>query len=606
MKILGITTEYEGGAAAVEDGRLVAAVNEERLCRIKLAAGFPRQSIPEVLALADWKASDLDCVLVAGDRDIYLGEPAPFHGWFEFRPQSFGRWLKRSVGARVARFRDLVPWLEPAYYLLLGPSFRRRQKIVTRNLREDYGISCPIRFVDHHFCHIASAYFTSGMSDALIVSLDGGGDGKSGRVYAARNGQFEELHSTSAYNSLGNYYAYVTHLCGFKAHRHEGKITGLAAYGEPVYLQLLEEFIQEADGRFHNVGGVVFEAAVAKLDRRLPSDWKREDLAASIQLHFEQLVARHVGYWAEAAGLRNVALAGGVFANVRVNQVLHELSNVDEVFVHPGMGDGGLAVGAALAASVDGVADEKMAFERETVSHVYLGPDLDTASIERALAEHGLVPESLLQWEGLEDGVAALLAEGHVVARAAGRMEYGPRALGNRSILYQPADQSVNDWLNDNLKRTEFMPFAPSVLWEERDRCFDGLAGAENSAQFMTVTFRCTEWMRQAMPGVVHIDGTARPQLVKRSTNPGYYEILSAFHRRTGLPGIVNTSFNMHEEPIVSTASDCVRAFLAAKLDFLAIGPYLVRHPEGHARDLKRVVAHSIPAGRPEAGQLVN
>lgn len=589
LKALGITTEFDSGAAVVIDGRLVAAINEERLCRLKLAAGFPRQSITAVLEMAGWLPADLDCVLVAGTEDLYSGEPGPYHGWFDFRPVGFGRWLKRSLGIRLARYRETLPWLEPGYYLLLQPSFRRRKRIIRRILRRDYGIRCPIRFVDHHFCHAVSAYFTSGMPDALALTLDGGGDGKSGRIYAVRDGVFEHLNSSSAYNSLGNFYAYVTHLCGFMAHRHEGKITGLAAYGEPLYLALLEEFVQERDGGLFNTGGVVFDGAVAELGRRLPTDWKREDLACSIQLHFERLIARHVGHWAEVAGLRDVAVAGGVFANVRVNQVVHELPSVDRLFVHPGMGDGGLAVGAALSACVEGVVDPPMATDRMPIGHVYLGSDLDTADIERELAGQGLEPEPLDDWENLADGVAALLAAGHVVARAAGRMEYGPRALGNRSILYQPADPSVNDWLNANLGRTEFMPFAPSVLWEERHRCFMGVDGADHAAEFMTVTYRCTQWMHEAMPGVVHVDGTARPQLVRRATNPDYYDILAAFHRRTGLPGFVNTSFNMHEEPIVCSASDCVRAFLAAKLDYLAIGPYLVRHPERTARELRGV-----------------
>ncbi|MFQ5528710.1 MAG: carbamoyltransferase C-terminal domain-containing protein, partial [Gemmatimonadota bacterium] len=315
--------------------------------------------------------------------------------------------------------------------------------------------------------------------------------------------------------------------------------------------------------------------------------------------------ARHVGHWAEVAGLRNVAVAGGVFANVHVNQVVHELPNVDRLFVHPGMGDGGLAVGAALAASVEGVADRRMAAHREQIGHVYLGPDLETTAVERALTEHGLDPEPLDDWEDLADGVAALLAAGHVVARAAGRMEYGPRALGNRSILYQPTDPSVNDWLNANLKRTEFMPFAPSVMWEERHRCFEGLSGADHAAQFMTVTFNCTDWMSDSMPGVVHIDGTARPQLVRRETSAGYYAIIDAFHRRTGLPGIINTSFNMHEEPIVCSADDCVRAFLAAKLDYLAIGPHLVKHPDQVARELRPVRTDPGLEGRTVASRQV-
>jgi carbamoyltransferase len=200
--------------------------------------------------------------------------------------------------------------------------------------------------------------------------------------------------------------------------------------------------------------------------------------------------------------------------------------------------------------------------------------------------KEGLQPEATKE-EAIEERIAGLLAEGYVVARADGRMEYGPRALGNRSILYQPTDRSVNDWLNKNLSRTEFMPFAPSVLFEEGDRLFLDLGGAEHATEFMTITKHCSPWMQRHMTGVVHLDGTARPHLVRRSCNKAFYDIISAFHRRTGLPGVINTSFNMHEEPIVSSVDDCVRAFLLGNLDYLAIGDQLVRHPRETTHELK-------------------
>ncbi len=590
-------TEYESGAAAVEDGRLVAAINEERLLRMKLASGFPRRSIAATLDVAGWTVDEIDQVLVGGTEDLYSGEASAFEGWFEFRPEGFGRWLKRSAGSRLARLLNVFPVLEKVYYLVLGPSFRRRRKLIRRILRDDFGLSCPIEFVDHHFCHATAAYYTSGFDDALVATLDGGGDGKSSRVYAVRDGRFEEIADTAAFNSLGNYYAYVTHLCGFKAHRHEGKITGLSAHGDPVYVDLLEEFVQEENGRLRNVGGVVFDDAIRTLERRLPENWRREDLAASVQLHFERSIRRWLDHWAGETGLRDVALAGGVFANVRVNQVLHESPLVDRIFIHPGMGDGGLAVGAGLAARAPGVLDSPMRGGASPIADVYLGPDLADDDIRRDLDGRGL------EFEQPDDGdlarrIAELLAGGYVVARADGRMEYGPRALGNRSILYQPADPAVNDWLNHNLRRTEFMPFAPSVLWEERERCFENLEGAELAAQFMTITFQCTEWMKRRMPGVVHIDGTARPQLVRADVNPGYHAIIRAFHDLTGLPGIVNTSFNMHEEPIVCSVEDCVRAFLAASIDYLAIGSFIVRHPEPAERQLRPATIESVEASR--------
>src|SRR5690606_16426094 len=247
----------------------------------------------------------------------------------------------------------------------------------------------------HHFAHLTSAYFTSGFRDALAISIDGGGDGRSSLIYAVRNGRFEYVTETSAYNSLGNSYAYVTHICGFKAQKHEGKITGLAAHGEPIYVPLLRQFIDEEDGRLINKGRVAFGTAIRELERRLPRGRRREDLAASIQHHFEDVVCRYVRYWCRRTGLRDVAAAGGVFANVRVNEEVHRLEEVDRIFIHPHMGDGGLCVGAALAACVPGVLPQTMKAPQEPLEHVYLGAAPTEREIEATLRAHGLSPEPL-------------------------------------------------------------------------------------------------------------------------------------------------------------------------------------------------------------------
>jgi carbamoyltransferase len=586
LRVLGLGTEEDSGAALVEDGRIVAAVNEERLCRMKLAMGFPHGSIREVLRLGGTAVGELDAVMIAGVNELFIPGLAPFDGWFQYAPRGMAARFKRAAG-RFSGLGGRLPFLEKGYYALLSPGFARRRRQIRRILRDEYGARCPIVFVDHHFCHITAAFFTSGFQDALVCSVDGGGDGKSSAIWSVRDGRFEKLHETTAFNSLGNYYAYVTHMCGFKAMRHEGKITGLAAHGDPVYLPILRDFIDEEGGTLVNRGGAVFREAIRRLEARLPAGWTREDMAASIQRHFEDVVRRYVGHWAGRSGHRNVALAGGVFANVRVNQEVHRLPGVDRTFIHPGMTDCGLAVGAALAACVPGQLPRTMPHEPEPMRHVYFGPGIDDAGVDAALGRHGVAPEALQQ--PLEREIAELLAGGHVVARAEGRMEYGPRALGNRSILYQPTDPAVNDWLNENLRRTEFMPFAPAVLYEQRERCFLELDGAEHPAEFMTITFDCTPWMRRQMPGVVHLDGTARPQLVRRETNPAYYDIIRAFQERTGLPGVINTSFNMHEEPIVCTADDALLAFLDGNLDYLALGDRLIRHPRGVQHPLKPV-----------------
>ena len=488
---------------------------------------------------------------------------------------------------------DTIPGLERLYYTARAPIFARRRRAIRRILRDEFGLTADIEFVDHHLAHAASAYFTSGFDDATVVTMDGGGDGCSSHVYEVRDGRFERLTSVRAFDSVGNYYAYITHICGFKAQKHEGKITGLAAYGTPRYLDLLNSFITLEGGRPKNVGRVVFKAAVRALKERLPRDWAREDLAASIQRHAEQLAVGYVSHHLTPERPRNLAIAGGLVANVRINQKLKEIPGVDRIFVHPGMTDAGLAVGAALAPCMRG-RTRGVDREREVLHDVYLGADYSSGEIEQVLSRNGL---NYTRHARIEPEIAHLLADGYVVARFNGRMEYGPRALGNRSILYQPSDRSVNDWLNQSLHRTEFMPFAPSTLYEYADDCFVDVEPAADTARFMTITYDCTTRMRRNCEGVVHVDGTARPQLVKHSDNPSYYRIIDAFRRLTGVPTIINTSFNMHEEPIVYSPEDAVRAFRLGHLDYLAIGGFLVPSPEPVARrivPMRRMVHQQV------------
>lgn len=582
MRILGITDGQTSGAAIIEDGRIVAAVNEERISRIKLARGFPWQSIPEVLRLSGTGAEDVGLVAVAQIDMEFREEVAEWPGWFEARHADIN--LHSRFFRVAARFGGLAPALPGAawaYYALRRPVYRRRRQRIREILRGEFGIQAPVRFFHHHYAHAASAYFTSGFDDALVVSMDGGGDGHCAHMYSARAGRLACVHTADSYDSLGNYYAYVTALCGFKAKRHEGKITGLAARGQPIYRDVLASMIGCEDGRLVNRGRVLFDGALAEIRRRLPADWKAADLAASIQRVAEEVASSYVRYWRDRTGHRHVALAGGLFANVRINQAIHSIAGVERTFVHPGMSDEGLAVGAALAAWGEQRAQAGRPFEPRALPTVYLGTGYDESAIAAAIHRAGL--DAAHAPGRIETEVARRLAEGAVVARFDGRMEYGPRALGNRSILYQPGDPTVNDWLNELLKRTEFMPFAPAVLAEEGHRLFAGLAGAEDTARFMTMTFDCTSWMAERCGGVVHVDNTARPQLVRREDHPGYYRIIEEYACRTGVPVVINTSFNVHEEPIVRSPQDAIKAFLESGLDYLAIGDVLVKGPVGSA-----------------------
>jgi carbamoyltransferase len=571
MNVLGITDGITCGAAAVRDGRILAAVNEERIVRKKMAYGFPSEAVREVLHLAGWSAREVDRVAVATCDNYFSPGAREWNGWFDGRRDGSLRSTIFDLASVLGGGGD-VPALKNLYFKARAPIFAKRRTRIAELLRNEFDLAARPAFLNHHYAHAASAYYTSGFEDALVVTLDGGGDGASSQVYEVRDGNFHRLNEVSSYDSLGNYYAYITAVCGFKAQKHEGKITGLAAYGQPRYLDVLESLISYRDGHIRNVGHLLFRGALPAIKERLPRDWQREDLAASIQVHSEKIVMGYIRHWLQQTGLRDVAVAGGVFANVKINQRVHEIDEVRRVFVYPAMDDGGLAVGAALLLSHGSEAGAPGA-----LAHVYLGPDYGDRDIEKALTASDL---RYRHSPNTEAEIARLLADGHVVARFNGAMEYGPRALGNRSILYTPTDPSVNEWLNKNLKRTEFMPFAPSTLWEEAGRCYEGLEGGETPARFMTITFQCTEWMRRQCPGVVHLDGTARPQLVRQEDNASYYAVIDEFRRLTGLPTIINTSFNIHEEPIVRSPEDAIRAFQIGHLDYLAIGNFIVENPQ--------------------------
>jgi carbamoyltransferase len=419
---------------------------------------------------------------------------------------------------------------------------------------------------EHHQSHAANAYYTSGFDEALIVTLDGYGSGLAGSASVGRGGVIERLHGVDYPHSLGTFYESVTSGLGFKPSRHEGKIVGLAAYGDPAVLRdvLLARFdVEPGNFRIRESNNLYFA-------RMLAAEFPKIDVAAAYQHVLEVVATGYIAHYLEKTGLTKVVLSGGVVANVKLNQRIREIPGVEAIFIHPNMGDGGCGTGAALLEFVGAPA------LREPLADVYLGPGYSDAQVKEALQRAQLPFDS---YAPIEPKIAQLIAAGKVVARFNGRMEYGPRALGNRSILYHAREPEVNQWLNQRLGRTEFMPFAPATLFEHRHACYRNVAGAESAARFMTITFDCTEFMRRESPAAVHVDGTARPQLVSADSNPSFHRILTEYHALTGLPSVINTSFNMHEEPIVCSPDDAIRAFLQGNLDYLAMGDCLVAHP---------------------------
>lgn len=550
---------------------------------MKMVMGFPRKSIEAALRIAGVAPEELDQVAIASEWGHFLDEYVDFSEGVFGVDEGVVRNLFFSVGSQLSGLRSKVPVLEKLYYDLRKPAFAKRRTRIREVLRDEFGITCPVVFVSHHLAHAAGAYYASGYEDALMVTLDGAGDGHSSHVYEVVNGEWRHLHSVPSFDSLGDYYAYVTQISGFKAGKHEGKITGLAAYGEPVYQDIFDRFIRYKDGTMVNVGNTFRHAAIRKLKAALPNDFDRAHLAATIQQVAEDITTRYVSYWRDRTGQTNVALAGGVFANVKINQRVHEIDGVESVFVYPAMSDEGIAAGAALVQWSRSNPSESR--PEKCIDHVYLGPEFTEKEIQDALTSEDV---EFTRPDDLEAELASMIADGYVVARFAGRMEYGPRALGNRSILYRPDEREVNDWLNNRLGRTEFMPFAPAALAEDAHLYFKHLDGTLDTARFMTITYDCTDLMARTCPGVVHVDGTARPQLVSESDDPAYHRIIKEFKKITGLSCIVNTSFNIHEEPIVCTPQDAIRAFKIGHLDVLAIGPFVAKNADSDRDRRKR------------------
>lgn len=555
--VLGlIDSQNDCGACVVEDGRVLAAVNEERLTGRKLQGGFPTRSLEEVLDIAGLGYGDVDVIAVSG-----LLTPPPYARLvrgiqdIECDVRASKKEGPISVISDLVKFRFALNIIEPT-----SMTGRRLVDIVPALIRKDLPRPLrdrPVVPVDHHITHLAGAYFISGRDTVLAISADGQGDGRSITVARCEGGAIDIIHEMTANDSYGLFYSEVTRWLGFLRHRHEGKTLGLAAHGDHNAVDVVFPFTE--DGRYTGRFGRAGQSDLTHLF----AGYRKEDVAAWVQHHLEQRMTALVDRLVERTGIPHLALSGGVFANVRLNQKLWELPSVESVFVVPHMGDGGCAMGAALAWSRP---------RPRLLDNVFLGRAYSEYEVKRSLDRAGVDHERPAD---LESSVADLLAKGAVVGRFDGRAEWGPRALGNRSILVHATDGKVLDWLNERLKRTEFMPFAPLVLEEEVRKCFKRLSGARQPAAYMAITFDTTRWMREHCPGAVHVDGTARPQIVSARTTPKLHRILALYHEATGLPVLINTSFNLHESPMVYRPEDAIRSFNAGAVDHLAIGPFL-------------------------------
>ncbi|MDX8409854.1 MAG: carbamoyltransferase C-terminal domain-containing protein [Mariprofundales bacterium] len=539
---------HNAGACLLKDGRLVAAIEEERLSRIKMDARYPFAAIDWVRGYGDAASCPL---AVARLSRLEMVKDV----WRNMR-----YWLSHSEnGEQQRHFLNIM---------LNFPFNGMVEKLAGKG-----AVPAALRHhtrhnIRHHRAHAASAYHCCPWPDekVLVITLDGSGDADCGTVWIGHQGVMQQQLAVPSPHSIGGVYTAFTCHLGFQPTRHEGKVLGLAAYGNPhPFAETLASHVALADDypRLDTaLAQLAYQRFSPQIAARLAAGLSREDVAAGLQRFTEQSVLHFIRQWVAKTGIHKLALAGGVFANVKLNQRILQLDAVDNIYIQPNMGDGGLALGAALAA----LAEQQGGFTPQLLESAYLGPDITNNEAETALQANAVTfsrPDDLAQ------AVGALLASGKVVARAAGRMEYGPRALGNRTLFASCGDQTINQWLNEKLQRTEFMPFAPIIMEQHASEYFPDWRPQHVTARFMTITYDASDEAKAKIPAAIHVDGTARPQVLRQQDNPEVYAILEAYYALTGVPALINTSFNMHEEPIVCTASDAVRAFQLGHLDAL-------------------------------------
>ncbi len=560
MKILGISDAItDSGIAYYKNNKLIFAVNEERFTRNKVQGGFPKKSLNYFIKKYEKELNDIDLIVFAG-----ILTPTLITRIFS-KIENVDKYEKKEKKI-YAIISDIIEYKLKLTTIVKPKSKTARiiEKISRTVLRKKLPSqlkNIPIKFTEHHFCHALTAFHSSPFKESLIVSFDGFGDGYSGKIYLAKENKFKLLFSADALDSFGLFYSLITVFLGFKEHKHEGKITGLAAFGDAKKVKENFPFEITPDMKIKYLD-YYGNKGIKNLQKKL-FKYKKEDVAAWLQENTEKYLCEIIAHFLIKKQQNNVCLAGGLFSNVKINQKIHEMNSVNNIYIYPAMSDSGIAHGAIYS----------VLNKKDRIKNVFLGPDYSNKQIELALKKRKI---KYKKYKNTAYEIAKLISKGKIVARFNGKMEYGPRALGNRSILVQATNKEINKTLNEKLKRTDFMPFAPVILNEFANEYIKNLKGAEFTAKFMNIAFPVTDKMKKECPAAVHIDGTARPQILNKKDNPSYYNILNEYYKITKIPVIINTSFNAHEEPIVMTPDQAIQSFINAKLDCLAIGNYIV------------------------------
>lgn len=558
MDVLGIHTGHDSGAALVHNGEVVAAANEERFVGVKHYTGLPFMAARYCLEAAGIPPEAVDVVAVASKSEFpelifLIGQPDR-NGQNRTR-RRVAAFLRENLGTR----RQLPAYMHP---LALRPDVK-------------------IVHVEHHLAHAASAYYPGHFhGPALLFTMDGEGDDTCTAVWQGDAMGIRPLLKVGREGSFGFFYSIVTEALGWWIGDGEGKTMGLAPYGEPACARnalqaLIPRFREgrlshpvpfQSPGMWMETGALHWHTPESEAVASVISSCSREGLAAAAQELLEEQVTEFVRAWVKRTGLTQAGFAGGLFLNVKLNQRLWETGGLSRQFIFPHAGDGGLPVGAALYAG----AQEDPALSPVPLEHLYWGPAYDDATIEKILRARGL---AFQHCEDIAATCAQLLARNRTVAWFQGRMEFGPRALGNRSILVDPRNKANKDRLNATIKfREPFRPFCPSLLGD----AMETYLLQSRPEPYMITSFAVRPERAAEIPAVVHVDSTVRPQSVERKVNPRYWDLIRHFGEITGVPVILNTSLNLNKQPILNTPQEAIACFYNSGLDHLALGNYLL------------------------------
>jgi carbamoyltransferase len=570
MYILGISADYhDSSAALLLDGQLIAAAAEERFSRRKHDSALPSQSIDWCLEHAGIQARDLEYIvfyekpLLKFDRILATS--------LDYYPRSYAFFRE----AALTWFSEKL-WIKSRMVRALGVPANR------------------ILFCEHHLSHAASAFYCSGFSDAAILTVDGIGEWATATLGEGRGTEIRLPLEIRWPHSLGMLYSVFTAFLGFEVNEGEYKVMGMAPYGTPRYVDKVWKVIGVSDDgaieldldyfSYHHTPERAFSsrfltlfgqprAAGAPLGNECVESEYYADVAASLQHVTEEILLRMARAACARSGLKKLVMAGGVALNAVANGRIQDEAGIEELYVQPSAGDGGGALGAALWAW-HMVLGRPRGFQ---MRHASWGRAVPVDEIRRELARAGLSSVCLKSEDELLDHAVADLLDGRVLGWSQGRFEWGPRALGHRSILADPRREDTRDIVNSKIKFRElFRPFAPSLPVEAASRYFAPQLASQSTPRFMLRTAQVRDEMRERIPAVTHVDGTARPQLVEQASNPLYYELIRRFGEASGHPVLLNTSFNLRGEPIVASAADAISTFQRSGLDVLYLGDYRV------------------------------